>query len=233
MAWLSFFRDRKKLLSIISLALLITANWGVYIWAVNEGRTVEASIGYFINPLVTVVLGLIFFREKMRVLQWVAFALATLGVVLITVFSGTFPAVALVLAFSFGFYGLVKKTFLAGALEGLAAESLAALPIALALFFIPPAGTSYLARLPVLIYALLVLAGPVTALPLFLFAKGAQVLPLSTIGFIQFITPVMQFAFGTFVFQEDVPARNFAAFAFIWAGALLYLFPARSKKTSR
>jgi chloramphenicol-sensitive protein RarD len=224
-SWLIHFRDRKKRARIIVSAALVTINWGVYIFAVNSGHTVEASLGYFINPLISILLGLALFHEKLKTLQWAAFALAAAGVALLTVFTGRLPLIALALSLSFAFYGLAKKTLAFDALEALAAETLASLPFAAALLFIPvapAAGFSYIGTLPWYLLVCLVLAGPVTALPLIFFAKGARLIPLSTLGFIQFVNPILQFLSGVLIFREAFPPRNLLCFAFIWAAAVLY-----------
>jgi chloramphenicol-sensitive protein RarD len=221
-AWLAHFRDKKKRIRIFVSATLVTINWGVYIGAVNSGHTVEASLGYFINPLISIVLGLLIFREKLKPLQWAAFALAAAGVALLTAFSGRFPFIALALSLSFAFYGLAKKTLSFDSLEALAAETLASIPFAVALLFIPAAGLSYLGTLPWYLILCLVLAGPVTALPLIFFAKGARLIPLSTLGFIQFVNPILQFLSGVVLFRETFPPRNLFCFALIWAAAILY-----------
>jgi chloramphenicol-sensitive protein RarD len=221
-AWLAHFRDKKKLPRIIVSAALITVNWGVFIVAVNTGRTVESALGYFINPLMSIMLGLIIFRERLKPLQWTAFALASAGVALLTVFNGRFPFIALTLSLSFAFYGLAKKTLSFDALEALAAETLASIPFAVALVFIPGIGLSYVETLPWYVAVCIVLAGPVTALPLIFFAKGARLIPLSTLGFIQFVNPTLQFLSGVLLFRETFPLRNLICFVFIWAAALLY-----------
>jgi chloramphenicol-sensitive protein RarD len=221
-AWLTHFRDRRKRGRILVSAALITVNWGVYIAAVNSGHTVEASLGYFINPLLSIVLGLLLFREKLTPLQWAAFALAMTGVALLTVFSGRFPFIALALALSFTFYGLAKKTLPFDSLEALAAETLASIPFAVAFLFIPAAGLSYLTALPWPLVLCLALAGPVTAFPLILFGKGARLIPLSTLGFIQFVNPILQFLSGVVLFHETFPPRNLLCFALIWVAAALY-----------
>jgi chloramphenicol-sensitive protein RarD len=220
--WLLCFKNRRIFFKIIALAVLITANWGIYIWAVNKGHIVEASLGYFINPIISIFLGLIFLREKMAPMQWAAFIFAALGVVLLTFLSGKLPVISLSLAISFSFYSLIKKKLRLSALESLTAETLAAVPIALCLIFIAQSGTQYLLTLPAYMYVLLVLGGAVTAFPLFLFAKSAKLLPLSTVGFIQFISPLMQFLFAVFIFRENFPLQNLLAIIFIWLGALLY-----------
>jgi chloramphenicol-sensitive protein RarD len=221
-AWLGHFRDKRKRLRIIVSAALITVNWGVFIFAVNTGRTVESALGYFINPLISIMLGLIIFRERLKPLQWTAFALATAGVALLTVFNGRFPFIALALSLSFAFYGLAKKTLSFDALEALAAETLASIPFAVALLFIPGSGLAYIEALPWSVAVCIVLAGPVTVLPLIFFAKGARLIPLSTLGFIQFVNPTLQFLSGVVLFRETFPRRNLICFAFIWAAAVLY-----------
>ncbi|MDR2192079.1 MAG: EamA family transporter RarD [Endomicrobium sp.] len=220
--WLLCFKNKKILLKIVILAILITANWGVYIWAVNKGHIIEASLGYFINPIISIVLGLIFLREKMKAAQWAAFGFAAVGVALFTVFSGKLPLISLFLATSFAFYGLIKKKLRLSALESLSAETLVALPIAVCLIFIPQRGTEYLFTFPAYTYILLILCGAATAFPLFLFAKSAKILPLSKLGFIQFISPLMQFLFAIFIFKENFLPQNLIAILFIWFGALLY-----------
>jgi chloramphenicol-sensitive protein RarD len=221
-AWLGHFKDPKKLLRITVSAALMTINWGVYIVAVNTGHTVESALGYYINPLISIILGLIIFREKLKPLQWTAFALAAVGVTLLAVFSGRFPFIALALSLSFAFYGLAKKTLAFDALEALAAETLASIPFAVVLLFIPSVGFSYWGTLPWYLVVFIVLAGPITALPLIFFAKGARRIPLSTMGFIQFVNPTLQFLSGVVLFREPFPMRNLVCFAFIWVAALLY-----------
>ncbi|MDR1286409.1 MAG: EamA family transporter RarD [Treponema sp.] len=221
-AWLFFFTSGKNLALIFPAALAITANWGLFIWAVNTGRAIEASLGYFINPLMSIVMGLVFFRERLPPLQWTAFGFAAAGVSLMTVLSGTFPWISLALALTFGFYSLLKKRTPSSSLEGLGEETLAALPVAAILFLCPPRAMGDLAGLSPEMWALIVCAGPVTVFPLFCFAHGVKPLPLSAVGFIQFINPTLVFILGVFVFGERFPARNIAAFAFIWVSVILY-----------
>jgi chloramphenicol-sensitive protein RarD len=229
--WLALFGDRKKGLLLLLTAFTISFNWGLFIWAVNNGHTVESSLGYYINPLVSIVLGLCFLGEKLLPLQWAAFALAAAGVLILTVFSGTLPLISLGLALSFGFYGLLKKNAPLSALESLGAETLAAAPLGLLLLFINFNGEPhidrqavfYVAELPPHSWILLACCGAVTAFPLYCFAKGARLLPLSTIGFIQFIAPTLQFVVGVFIFGEYFPPENYFAFGCIWLAALLYI----------
>jgi chloramphenicol-sensitive protein RarD len=221
-AWLSLFREKRNLPRILISAVLAAINWGVYIFAVNTGRTVESSLGYFINPLVSIALGLLLFHEKLTAARWAAFVIAAIGVVLLTIFTGVFPIIALTLAFSFAFYGVAKKTLRYNALEALAAETLVSIPIACALVFFSHSGLSRFADFSPAVIMLLILAGPVTVLPLVFFAKGARLIPLSTLGFIQFINPILQFISGVFIFHEAFPRVNYIAFGFIWTAAALY-----------
>jgi chloramphenicol-sensitive protein RarD len=194
----------------------------LYIWAINAGHTVESSLGYYINPLVSIVLGLIFFGEALSPLQWVAFGFAAAGVSLLTVFSGTFPWISLGLALSFGFYGLFKKKVDAGSLETLGAETLLASPLALLFILLPGGALRSLHELSGGLWVLLLLAGAVTTIPLYCFARGAKLLPLSALGFIQFVNPTMLLFTGIFIFGEPFPVRNLLAFALIWTSVILY-----------
>jgi chloramphenicol-sensitive protein RarD len=223
--WLRHFFDTKKHLRIILGGLLISCNWGLYIWAVNSDHTVEASLGYFMNPLLSILLGLVFFRERLKKLQWLAFVLAAAGVTLVTVFSGVFPWISLLLALSFALYSTVKKTLSFDPLEALAAETLAAVPVAVFfLAFSIPDGRGFgdVLSLPPHLMLTLFLAGPVTAIPLYLFARGAQLLPFSTLGFIQFINPTMLFITGVFIFREPFLMHSLFAYGLIWIAALFY-----------
>ena len=237
-AWLAIFMEPKKAVYLALAGLLLCCNWGLYIWAVNQGHTIEASLGYYINPLISIMLGLLFFRERLLPLQWAALAIAFAGVVLLTVFSGTLPWISLGLAFTFGFYALIKKKLALAALESLGAETLAAAPIGLALlcfsFGSAPGGSSvpafsgvpglaYLFALPAHTWALLTLCGAATMLPLYFFARAAKHLPLSALGFTQFIGPTLQFALGLFVFGEAFSVYYFITFLCIWAAVILYI----------
>ena len=218
--WLSLITDRKKRPFTFLCGITISVNWGLYIWAVNSGHTIDASLGYYINPLVSVLLALIILKEKLAPLQWVAFGFAALGVFLVTFFSGVFPWVALLIAITFGFYGLFKKKNKAGAMEALGAETLAVLPLGLALIIFPPQGLVQISS--PLQWLLLVSCGFVTALPLYTFAKGAKLLPLSALGFLQFINPTILFFLGVFAFGEEFSFNKLWAFGCIWIAVALY-----------
>ena len=232
--FLRHFRDRRERFYIICAAALITFNWGLYIWTVNTGHAIWASLGYYINPLVSIVMGLVFFRERLSALQWAAFACTSAGVATLTVMSGELPAASLALALSFGAYGLVKKKMTTGSLQALGAETLAALPVAVALVFFPfggilGGGAAYLfGALPdlagygALLWLGFLLAGPATAAPLLLFSESARLIPLSALGFIQFLSPTFTLLIGVFVFKEHFSTVYLTAFSFVWLGVLLY-----------
>lgn len=222
-AWLRDIARRPRTLATFALsALLLSANWLVYVWAVNNGRVVESSLGYFITPLVNVLLGYFVLRERPRPLQWWALALAAAGVLWLAVFTGALPWVGLVLAATFGIYGLMRKTAPLGALEGLALETMLLAPLAAALLAwltLRGAGT---AGAPVSVAVLLALSGPLTALPLLLFASGARRIPLTTLGVLQYIGPTIQFALGVWLFHEPFGGPRLVGFALIWLALVIY-----------
>lgn len=221
--WPRLLADPKRLRALLLSALLISANWGVYIWAVNSGHTVQASLGYYINPLFNVLLGLIFFKERLPAVQWIAFALALGGIILLTLFSGVFPWISLILALTFGLYGLAKKTVAVDSLEALGSETLLMTPFALGILFWQGSQGAGAFSISPLFTFMLVASGIVTAIPLFWFAQGAKRLPLSTLGFVQFVSPTLQLVMGVWLFKEPFPARNLIAFAFVWSGLILYV----------
>ena len=233
--WLTVFRDAKSGAVILFASLILCINWGLFIWAVNSGRIIETSLGYYINPLLSVVLGLVFFKERLSALQWTAFGLACLGVLILTLITGSLPWVSLVLAVCFGFYGVLKKKINLSSMESLAAETLAAAPLGIVLLLLrfDTAGglravvdvqsLSYIAALGSAIMIPLAFSGLLTSLPLYFFGLGAKLLPLSSLGFFQFIAPTISFLIAIFVFGELFPLYHFAAFAFIWAAALLHI----------
>ena len=231
-SWLKFYRERRKRNLMLLAGVMISFNWGIYIWAVNNGHTIETSAGYYINPLLSIVLGLCFFREKLNLLQAAAFGLAFVGVLILTILTGRAPWISLGLAFSFAIYGLLKKAINLTALESLGVETLVSSPLGILLLFtsfgksqgfFDPQGLSYILKLPLVTLLLLLLCGFVTSFPLYLFAKGAKILPLSTLGFIQFLSPTLSFLTGFFLFKESFPPQNFIAFGCIWIAAILYI----------
>ena len=203
-------------------ASVLTVNWTTYVWGVNAGYVVETSLGYFINPLVSVLLGVIFFRERLRSWQWAAIGLAATGVGYLTTRHGSLPWIALVLAFSFGTYGLIKKSAPLEALEGLTLEvALLTVPALLYLVHLQSRGVGTFghAGLP---SVLLVLGGVVTATPLLMFAGAARRIPLSMLGVLQYIAPTLQFSIGVWVYGEEFSRDRLIGFCFIWAALIMY-----------
>lgn len=197
-------------------SLLISINWLVYIWATNNGHVVEASLGYYINPLIIIGFGVLLLKEKMRPLQWAAVAIASLGVLVLTIDNGRLPYIALALAFSWGTYGLIKKQLGLGALEGLAIETFISAFFYLAyLIYIGNQGTGQFGHSWGLTI-LLISAGAVTAIPLLLFNGSTNRLPFTTIGLLQYITPTLQFSVGVWVRHEEMPTARWIGFLIIW-----------------
>ena len=203
---------------VLAGAVLIAVNWGIYIWAVNAGHVVDAALGYFINPLVTVLFGVLIFRERLRTTQWVAVACGAAAVAVLAVAGGVFPWVALSLAASFACYGLVKKVIPLPPTASLTAEGLVQLLPALGyLVFITATGASTLTGNGVGHVLLLASSGVVTCVPLLAFAIAAQALPLSILGLLQYLTPVAQFLLGVLWFHEAMPAYRWIGFTLVWA----------------
>ena len=204
-------------------AALITVNWGTYIWGVNNHHVVETSLGYFINPLVSVLIGVVVLGERLRRLQWAALALAAVAVLALTVEYGHPPWVALILAISFGSYGLAKKKANAGAVESLVVETLVVSPVALGyLVFLTATGASTFGSNGGWHVALVVGTGVVTVLPLLAFGGAATRIPLSTLGLMQYVTPTVQFLLGILFFHEPMPAMRWVGFALIWLALVLF-----------
>ncbi|MCK6420426.1 MAG: EamA family transporter RarD [Aquabacterium sp.] len=204
-------------------ALLLSTNWLVYVWAVAHDRVLDASLGYFINPLVNVMLGYAVLHERPRPVQWLAVALAGAGVAWLTLGAGTLPWVALALAGSFGVYGLLRKTAPLGAMEGLALETalLAPLALVLASMFLIRGDGAFL-RGDAFTDIWLLLAGPFTAIPLLLFAAGARRVTLATMGLLQYLGPSLQFLLGVFVYHEPFDPARALGFVLIWSALVVY-----------
>jgi chloramphenicol-sensitive protein RarD len=214
--------QRDKVLLIVLASVLIAVNWGTYIYGVGAGRVVETSLGYFINPLVTVLLGVFVLGERLRPVQWAAIGIGALAVTVLTVDYGTVPWIALTLAFSFGLYGLVKKRLGVAAVDGLAVESGAlALPALAYVLVLGGQGGATFGH-DAWHTALLILGGVVTAIPLLLFAGAANRIPLSTIGLLQYLAPILQLACGVLVFDEPMPPPRLAGFALVWLALAIF-----------
>ncbi len=214
---------KKRALGVLAASVLVTANWLTYIWAVNNNHIVESSLGYYINPLVSVLLGIIVLKEKLSFWQTVSFVLATIGVLNITVHYGSFPWIALTLATSFGLYGLIKKMVNLGAITGIALETLLISPFMLAyLGHVHLRGNGAFGMDFPVTSGLLMGAGVITAIPLVLFSAGATRLPLSVIGFLQYIAPTLMLVFGVFLYHEPFTRVHLVSFIFIWTALAIF-----------
>ncbi len=219
--------DRRALLLLTLGAAVISVNWLTYIWGVNNGRVVETSLGYFINPLVTVLMGVFILGERLRPLQWVALGIAAGAVVVLTVDYGRLPWVALVLAFSFGSYGLCKKTANVGATESLAYETGVVAPFAAAyLLCLGATGGSNFAHHGTGHALLFVSTGIITAVPLICFGAAAVRVSMVTLGLLQYLAPVLQFALGVLYFHEDMPAGRWIGFVLVWIALVIFTIEA-------
>ena len=223
-AWLGEVMRQPKVLGVFALsALLLSSNWLTYVWAVQNQRVLDASLGYFILPLVNVTFAYAFLGERPRRGQWMAVGMAALGVVWLTIQSGRLPWVALVLALTFGFYGLLRKVAVLGALEGLTLETLVLAPIAAAyLAYGLWHGDSVLLQGPTATLAWLAVGGPLTAIPLLLFAAGARRIPMTTLGILQYASPSILFLLSVLVFKEPLQVPRLIGFALIWGALVVY-----------
>jgi chloramphenicol-sensitive protein RarD len=204
-------------------AVLLALNWLIYIWGVNSGQVVETSLGYFINPLVSVLLGVVILRERLRPLQWLPVALAAGGVLYLTLQHGSLPWIALALAFTFGMYGLLKKIAPLGALYGLTLETaILFLPALGYLLFVESQGSGSFGHLGLNLNAVLAFSGVVTALPLLMFATAARSIPLSLVGILQYFAPSVQFLLGIFLYHEPFSLPQLIGFAIIWTALLIF-----------
>ncbi|MGO4478781.1 EamA family transporter RarD [Massilia sp. 2TAF26] len=223
-AWLDLVRKPRVFGSFVASALLLSVNWLIYIWAVNNGHVIEASLGYFINPLVNISLGYLLLKERLRRTQWMAIGVAALGVAWLTWQAGTVPWIALALALSFGGYGLMRKTAALGALEGLSFETMVLFPLAGAYvaWLTLHGQNAFINTDSNTTRVLLMAAGPITAIPLLLFASGARQIPLSVLGLLQYLSPTLQFLLGVWIFHEAFTADRLVGFALIWLALALF-----------
>jgi chloramphenicol-sensitive protein RarD len=223
-AWLGELTRQPKVLGAFALsALLLSANWSVYVWAVQNAHVVDASLGYFILPLVNVAFGFAFLKERPRPVQWLAVAVAAAGVVWLTVQAGHLPWVALVLAATFGVYGLLRKVATLGALEGLTLETLLLAPFAIGLLaWWAWHGQGALVEGNASTLGWLLLAGPLTAIPLLLFAAGARRIPMATLGILQYISPSLQMLLGVWLYGEAFDPARAIGFYLIWLALVVY-----------
>lgn len=217
------FTSKRTIVTFLCTSMIIATNWLIYIWAVNSGYIVESSLGYFINPLLNVLLGVVFLKEKLRPLQWSAVGLAAMSVAYLTLAYGAFPWIALTLALTFALYGLLRKTCSLNALEGLSMESAILFIPALAyLLFLEHTDRAAFGHAGMRISLLLASAGVITAGPLLMFAAGARRITLSTLGLMQYIAPTLMFVLGVFVYGEAFSRTRMIGFIFIWMALLMY-----------
>jgi chloramphenicol-sensitive protein RarD len=222
--WWQELRDNPKRLGILACSgTLIATNWLIYVWSVNTGHMVEASLGYFINPLINVMLGMVVLRERLRPLQWLAVVFALVGVLQQVWQVGSLPWISLALAFSFGFYGLIRKKAPVAALPGLVVETWILVPLAIGWLLFNPMAHSAQPEFWTTTEAIwLMAAGPVTLIPLVCFNAAARHLPYATLGFLQYIAPTLVLTLAVTMFGEHLPSATLVTFAFIWAGLVIY-----------
>lgn len=219
----SIFKSRKKMLYLLCTSVLITANWALYIWAVANKHIVDASLGYYINPFINVILGMFFFKERLTRIQVIAILFALFGVVYLTLSYGTFPFVAIILALTFAFYALLRKKAKVEAMPALTVETAIALPVALgflSMTFINHTNSYLLSDVSTVL--LLMMAGPITSVPLYFFGKASETVSMTTLGFFQYLSPTLQLLIGIFLFGESFTAAHIVCFCAIWLGLAFY-----------
>jgi len=232
--FIGLFRQRRAVLILLGAGLICTFNWGVFIFAINSGHVLQTSMGYYINPLMSIAIGLLFFKEKLSLIQKIALVLATIGVLYFTIDYGSFPWLSLALATSFALYGALKKTGGYPALPALAVETTLVVPLAVVfitvLFFIPghaffaPDASGAISSASLLTSFLLIGGGILTFIPLLLFSDAVNTVPLSWMGFMQYIAPTISLLLGVFAFQEVFTHAHAVCFVLIWTGLLLIVF---------
>jgi chloramphenicol-sensitive protein RarD len=233
--WIADLRGQsRKILLLAGASVAVSVNWGVYIWAVNSGHVVEASLGYFINPLITVLFGVLILRERLRPLQWCAVGLGGIAILELTVGYGRPPWISLILAFSFGGYGLLKKLAAVPPVESMAIESsFQFLPALTFLIYLQLSGRAVFGHAAWSVTLLLACAGVVTVVPLICFAAAANLLPLSTVGLLQFLAPVLQLACGVFIAHETVPGMEWIGFGIVWVALAVFTYDGLRQARSR
>ncbi|MBM7601139.1 chloramphenicol-sensitive protein RarD [Virgibacillus halotolerans] len=222
-------KDKKALIGISLASILISLNWLTYIWAVNTDHVIQASLGYYINPLISILLGMIILKEKLTRNQSFSFVLAGIGVLYLTFNFGVFPWISFLLAFTFGFYGLLKKMVNVSAMFGLTIETMIVTPIALIYLAALPENAFTFGNITTATNLLLVGAGVATAIPLLLFASGAKQIPLAMLGFLQYIAPTIMLLLGVFLYNEAFTQAHLIAFIFIWSALIIYMLSSYKK----
>jgi chloramphenicol-sensitive protein RarD len=220
----AILRSRKKMVYLLCTSALITVNWALYIWAVANEHIVDASLGYYVNPFINIILGVIFLKEKLSRIQKIAIAFAFFGVAYLTFSYGTFPFIAIILACTFALYALLRKKAQIESMPALTVETTIALPIALGFLIMTfvnhTGGSSVMHHAPTL--TLLMLAGPITAIPLYFFGKAAETVSMTTLGFIQYLSPTLQLLIGILLFKEAFTTAHVVCFSTIWLGLGFY-----------
>lgn len=221
--WINAIKKNPRITAaFVASASMLAINWVVYIWAINHDRIVDASLGYFIAPLFNVLFG-VMLGERLRLWQWISVTIATTGVAWLTISAGQLPWIGLTLAFTFGLYGLLRKTASLGALEGLTLETLVMLPLSALFLLLPESGSSHaFVNTGINTSLLLIAAGPVTAIPLLLFAYGARRIPLSLVGILQYIGPTIQLLLGLYLYNEAFSSTKLIGYGLIWCALGLY-----------
>lgn len=217
----TLFQLKSSFFLLIS-SIIISINWFVYIWAVNHNHIIETSLGYYINPLISILLGMLLLKEKLTIWQKSSLLLAFIGVMIQVVSFGEIPWIALILAVSFGLYGLAKKKTIVDSMVGLGIETLFIVPLALIFLYLRKEEVASVVELDIKLTSFLVLAGVVTAIPLLFFAMGTRRIPLSTVGFLQYVSPTITLMIGLFLYNETFTAYHFISFIFIWIALILY-----------
>lgn len=214
---------RRNIIILGSAAIFLSLNWLVYVYAVDSNQVVQASLGYFINPLISVAMGVVILKENLRKTQWFAVGIALVAVVVLTIASGSVPWIALTLGLSFGTYGLLKKYANLPSLQSLGIETVVLLPLAVIILGISVANgsESFVLDGPTITF-LLIMLGPITAIPLLAFGGASTRIPLSTLGVLQYITPIMQFILGVFIFQEVMSTGRWIGFALVWVSLIVF-----------
>jgi len=227
----ALFHDRKRLAATLTAGVIVTANWGIYIWAVNSGKVVEASLGYFLNPLVSVALGAFVLKERLDKGILAACGIAVVGITILTISYGRLPWIALMLAGTFATYGLIKKMANLDALMGLAMETMPLFPLAVAYLVMEQAsGRGAFGSVGTREIVMLVLSGVITALPLFMYAEGVKRVALSKMGFLQYVAPTMQLMIGVLVFGERLDGVRAISFAMIISALLVFAMTRRKAR---
>ncbi len=217
------FKNKRTVITFLTTSILLSANWFTYIWAVNNGRTIEASLGYFINPLLCVILGVIVLKEHPDKWSWIAISLAGAGIVYTVIVYGSIPWIAFVLAGSFSIYGLLRKQASLNSLQGLTFETLILfLPATVILIYFEVKGIGSFGHVTFTKNVYLSLAGIVTSVPLLLFAAAARRIELTSLGILQYIAPTLQFIIGLLVFREDFSRSRLVGFSFVWIALIIY-----------